>query len=854
MNQTNIQNIDKNFLFFSNVILLGTIKQVFGVDNIDKDITFIKDLFKFQEMEMNKNHSKLKRLYSIINNLHNFVKNVKTIDNKPCDEDILQIDFKVLKNYINDIFLKNNNKFILQPNSSEYNNFENLLIVIRLLKGANKVYYRNFFAHLYKSNNRKKDEIIVNKKEKIELIYLEEFYDDNYKQTNGDIKDMHYFFFLSFFIKKNILNDYLSILRNNNLKIDSPFRQNISNFHFQNRTIWNNQSPICNNFKNNLIKSKNYVIEKNESLTKEEYKKQKNIIEGQIFKILHFHVNQFNLKLEKNKNKIVEKIILKNSSEYDNFKEESINWKEGKRTYNKLQKNIIYFISNEPKTNKRINKKIHPYFIGMKNILKFFGCCQETKKSIFKYEDFEEFMNKTLKEIFNKWTKNNISIEKQQFDFNIYKCDKCKNSVSDENVDNNKRINKSDNIKTISLIKKLEGNRKKINNDFVWFLKISKLNIFIEKQKTQNNYQKINKLKKQLLNNKFDLKNTFEQNEFKELIDNINNQKIKEEFNKKIKNLKNLENPKKFHSLILKLTSMGNRYFNCNNNNNENNKSNPSWVLSLLNKNEYHLLLMKSLKYNNLQKKIKLFLDFKSSNYENKQIKEIIKGNNELYNFLNSYANHHNQEQLSNDEFFYKLYELTYDIKEKDLQQQENNKKDYLELFKKHFKIIKNEEEKSQIDKKSEKYLYLDINLITKIEKISNDLSFKENLECFINLYNNIWYIFLEIEQKTKTKKDQSFNKNINEHFKKFLKKSNIPKNYLNHLEEMKKEIIKIRNFMFHIAEKDEQGYDFILNILNNKSNKNLTLEEMKKFIYSKVVYNETDSCVSYAKELGLKK
>lgn len=333
----------KNFLFFSYVIVGGTIKKIMNTNKLDSQISSIHKLLK-NDFDFKKGD--LYSLETMIKNLKRFSMNVKNKKNELIYQNALGIDFDKLLSFLNNKIINRKNDL----NGDVRQSLENLLTVLTLLNILNSSRYRHFFAHNDSVQNYKTKFSIIqdayekNKNTKKYLIeFWNKFHEEKRKMNVENMNDEFYFFFLSFFIKSNIINDYLNVLNiGKDLIIkESPFRQNISNFNFQNKIIWDENNPICKNFKNNLLSN---VFNTNDLnfLSKEEYKQRKKIVESNIFKVLEFHVNQFNININlKNKNINIKKLILKNSSEYDDLEQEDVNWKIGKKTYSKLKKTLF---------------------------------------------------------------------------------------------------------------------------------------------------------------------------------------------------------------------------------------------------------------------------------------------------------------------------------------------------------------------------------------------------------------------------------------------------------------------------------------------------------------------------------
>lgn len=800
------QTHSKNFLFFTNVILKGIIQRVLNVSNINKDITFIKNLLLNKSLK--DPHSDFKRLHYIIQNLSNFEKRVQFKQPLTKSNSILDINFNNVLFFIKKQLLTNESININDIKKIE-KDLTNICIIFSLLKKSYQNNYRNMNSHgKIVSNNKKTDFIFFTLDDKQKDYLLNFWKKINVDNQNIKYDDKIYFFFLSFFVKKNIINEYLSLIKNKNLLIDySPFINNVSNFHFQNKIYWDEQNPVCKNFKITLLENIK-KINKLESLSKDEYKEQKRIIETNIFKLLQFHVNEFN----KNKNNNeYGKLIMSNSSDYDNFKLDYNNWISGKRTYKLLRRNAIYFIDCIQNSKKRIKYIINPFYISIKIILKFYGCCDETKRNIFVYKDFENLISSIWNNI-PKYTKyKQDSLNKKPFSYEFLKCDLCR-FTKDNNIKNENKKIKNAKIN----INLLEGNRRKINDEFIWFLKLSKF--FVKNHKKNSLKQnEINNLKLELLNQQNNI-NTLNCIAFQKIKDKIKDEEIKNNILIKEKEINKITKPEKKQREIYKffksLNNLSNNVFK---------ESKDAIIDFLLDKKEYQNLLNKSFIINSFEEKVKLFLNFISEKNRKVLIKQ------DIYDYLESFVSSKNiDKNLTN--FFKKLYVL---IWSNDKLYESSNKSlfDYSIKFNNRFKMFN----KYKYDNKKplEKYLYYDFNLIKKCKNFYNDnntqySSFDWVVEQFILYYNEFQSIFLDIESLC-VRGNKNILKNFGKNLERFCKKENIE-------ERVYKEINNVRKAIFHLNEETQiQGMDLILEAIKYNEKENNINMSIKKFIKYKI-------------------
>lgn len=604
----------KNYLFFHYIILGGTINRIFGfpVNKVKELSKSLENIINHKIKDINKDFKLILRKLS---NYWNTIKFKKEFYD-------LEINFNNIFKYLN------NNNEIDEEAKKE---FKKVISIINIICAETS--FRHLLAH------KEKIEVNFNKVSK-ENKEIEEFLNKTIKIENITLAHK-YFYFISNFVNNKIINELVQMFDHSfRLYGDKCNDIRMSYYLFNYEISWDETNPICQNFKNLLIdKIKDFnekFNKKNKNNDKQEYKSSLKIISNLIFKILRFHCHKYN---EEKSGDYV--LILKNSSEYDesNTIDNRIQaMKLNQRRYKNLCPNTIYFVKKINKQELKEGKKnwIVEKNTTIKNVWNFYN---HKEYDLFNYDDFLTFIENEIIKIqeYKKETKE---------DLEGYKKDKY--------LENQEK--KLTEKQTENLLKRLEGTRKKYNDDFIWFLKLSKK--FIENKEINNNPENkesknIIKLKKILHKSCISLLNNFQTKVIDDFKENVRNllKKINEKYNKKLildieNKLKNLKNKEDAFLLYEQIISLSKKYFNIKNIDRN----------FLLDKKEYNILINKSLEKGTLKEKIRLFYYFKNSN--KKPINILIKNNIKVIikNFISDKSN------INNEQLFREIYQEIYNI------------------------------------------------------------------------------------------------------------------------------------------------------------------------------------------------
>lgn len=273
--------------------------------------------------------------------------------------------------------LKKLKNAILNGNEDEFNNnkIHNLIFYIIKFWHSNihKNEIRNSIKHSSKINNNiildENSELFLNSDGLTKNIcsYLNE----SAAQPKEEFISK-WLYCYSFFFSRKLLNRYFSKLSKQKklLNLNIP----ISIINYKINLKWDEDNPVCINFKQNLLKE---LYSNKNNLSK---------IWGNIFKVFYFHCYTYN---QEAKTDYV--LIYSNMDKHHFFTLDDIF--KNVKIYKHLQNNFICLLSKNIVIKNNITSNLLNYRINQKTILKFY---LSTKKDIFNYNDFKEFIEKII--------------------------------------------------------------------------------------------------------------------------------------------------------------------------------------------------------------------------------------------------------------------------------------------------------------------------------------------------------------------------------------------------------------------------------------------------------------------------
>lgn len=713
----------------------------------------------------------------------NFFKNLEQVLNDESSKNVNWDKFKIyLKNYsiyFNHINKLNNNKFTnsvvdfeefknnikyLKPtkeiiNDQNYINFKTMLLLIT--KSWDNFIRNNFV----KDQNNLPDFVLDDKEE----FFLNQFFKtiNNSNENNIDIFQK-YLYFLSFFISKEIVNNFINSFIKQEYRpksLKNEIIKNPSQYLLDDQQEYDENKQYCIWLKNKIIDEYNTINV--EHYDKKERKNKQHSLYTLIFKVFSFHINKWNKNIK-------DKYKLKTKYSYDISRQNIGYTFNKKRTYSNLPPNKIFIYK----------EKLLPINIDIKNICEYYN---KKGLDIFKYENFEELFKqivylcesyeKKVENLKNKDDKDNKFQEKIWNELNekIYQI--IKNDPNWTRKCENKK-----NISEKEFIAALNGIRTKIDNDFLWFLKLS-INFFNRdkinkefKYKDSNSDWKsflkyIDAYYYDILSNK---KNRFA-NKIDNILKDINNEKIQKSWetikainiNEDIdNNLLNLQ-----HQIDNLKSQLWEHYVSIKVMNQTNNQDNKAKFI--IDKKTFKLILKKVFKNESLsfKKKLELYLNYRVNNIF---VKKFI--NNDFKYILNNFINGNKTE----DDFFEDIHRYLYSKKNKNNDQaniaqvsnQKPNDINPWEIFKNKFNFLKD-----IVEIKREKISLYDQYLDSQIKNIiikefeNIDDFFKSYGECICSLQN------YDQEKFKKIRHPFSYNLNFNE-IVEIIKNNSNNKNY----------------------------------------------------------------------------
>lgn len=638
---------------------------------------YIIDFFKNLEQALNDNSKNTilwDKLKTHLNNYSVYFNHINKLNNNKFNNTI--VDFEQFKNEI-----KYKKPFKEIINNPGYINFKTMLLLIHKS-------WNNFIRHNLIKNQNNLPDLKFDENEK---NFLNKFYKIGHISNIKDIEIINkYLYFLSFFISKEIINKFINSYITKKFKpksLKSEIIKNPNQYLLDKQQEYDENKQYCKWLKNKIINEYETIDIDNQSYKKEERKNKEKNLHNLIFRVFIFHINKWNKDIN-------HKYKLKTKYSYDISKQNIGYTFNEKRTYSNLAPNKIFIY----------NKYLLPINIDIKNICEYYN--KKNDMDIFKYENFNELFSEIINKCVEYETKirdskkNNENNKEliteiykkynKELSINIKKI--IKNNQNWETITEKNKVFSKD-----EFIASLNGIRKKINNDFLWFLKLS--SSFFDKEEIKKNFKfkssnpdwklflkSIDYYSYNILSKKRD-KNS---NTIDDILKKINNENIINSW-EKIKQIdmqQNIDdNWLNLKQEINNLKSQLWHYYEQNklmNNNVDQNDNNAKFIID---KKTFKKILKKVNKKEslNLKEKLNLYLKYNINGYIvqdfiKKDFKEILK------KFIDN---------KSEDDFFEDIYEYLYSVKDKqnycssqELEQKRDNIKPW-EIFKNKFSFLK---------------------------------------------------------------------------------------------------------------------------------------------------------------------
>lgn len=611
-------------------VLKNILNNIFQFE-LSKDECIV-DFFKNLENALNNNSKNTilwDKLKIYLNNYSIYFNHINKLNNNKFNNTI--VDFEQFKKEIQH---KKPLKEII--NNHAYINFKTMLLLI------NKS-WNNFIRHnLIKYQNNLPDL----KFDENEENFLNEFYKIGHNSNIKDIEIINkYLYFLSFFISKEIINKFINSYISKKYipkSLKTEIIKNPNQYLLDDQQEYDENKQYCKWLKNKIIDEYNNIDINNQSYKKKERKNKEKSLHNLIFKVFIFHINKWNKETD-------HKYKLKTKYSYDVSKQNIGYTLNEKRTYSNLAQNKIFIY----------NKYFLPINIDVKNLCEYYN---KNNKDIFQYKNFNELFNEIITKC--KEYENKIEDSKNYVEYNQELSINIKRII--KNNQNWSQITKNKVLYEEGFIASLNGIRKKINNDFLWFLKLS--SNFFDKEKIKNDFKFKSsnhnwKLFLKSIDNYFynilSNKRYISSNTIDNILKQVNNKTIINSWDKikQIDMRKNIDD--NWLNLIQETKNLKSQlwnYYKQNKqmkNNFDQKNNNAKFIID----KKTFIQILKVVHKNeplNLRGKINLYLKY---NINGHIVEDFIKNN--FKNILNNFINN----KKSEDDFFKDIYKYLYSIK-----------------------------------------------------------------------------------------------------------------------------------------------------------------------------------------------